>query len=87
MGRSTTPAYRVEYEIRPACVVITPKAWQSRGPLGLGRPTPANLAGHVETLQASFEPGGFNGHLGRCRITAARIIRQASGETVAEWSK
>lgn len=84
MGRSITPAYRIELE---GPVYATPMAWQR----SYGRPTAANLAKVVETYNDSYGPEGVNAHVGerwgdRARHTAARIVRQRDNEVVAEWA-
>ena len=74
-----TPTHRVEYfrviaNGRP--VHHTPSAFR-------GRASDARLAEYIKGLEDSTLPGGCNEHLGCTRSGAARIIRQATGETVA----
>lgn len=88
MGRSTTPAYRVEFETA-APIALTPMAWRVRDDglaKGFGKPTDANLATFVEDLNASFDPGGVNEHVGQdAKATGARIVRQRDDQVVATW--
>lgn len=85
MGRSTTPAYVVEYEcegtrrISPICWRVTSSTQVPAD----GRPTAANLRKHVESYNRSFQPGGANAHVG-VRIVAAKLLRNdGSREVVA----
>lgn len=55
-----------------------------------GRPTDATLSKYVFTYAKSLEPGGCNWHLSQALgvlpyPTAAKVIRQATGEVVATW--
>jgi hypothetical protein len=75
MGRSYTPTFRVEYNGGAQM------CWDSKRD---GRPTEANLDAWRDGYNASFQPGGVNGHLAGYRIGAARLVRQATGEVVAE---
>jgi len=88
MGRSTTPAYRVE--LHAAECGLTPMAWNVRDHYqvkGYGKPTPANLATFVKGLEDSFTPSGVNGHIGHpLTVQSARIIRQSTGEVVARYT-
>ena len=87
MGRTMTPAYRVE------CTAtgygLTPMAWHvaPRGQMvgaGYGKPTTANLEKFVADLNASFQPGGVN-PLPGCRVVTARIVRQSDGQVMARY--
>lgn len=99
MGRSVTPAYRVEYtdgtggfdlRARTDGKRVKLIAWNSRS----GRPTAENLAKVMTGLGKSFEKGGVNAHvsdmLGKIPYpTWARIVAQKGprkDEVVAEWS-
>lgn len=83
MGRSTTPAYRVEFETTGRTLALTPLCWSVKQD---GRPTESNLLRLVATMNRSFEPDGANSRVGALgvRITHARLIRQSSGDVVAE---
>lgn len=81
MGHTTKPAYRVEYVVDRG--YWTPCAWQTKYD---GRATAANLEKHVQAVEASTQPSGVNAHLGATKIHRARLIRQASGEIVAEYT-
>lgn len=85
MGHSYTPTYRVEYHdnTRPALVNMT--SWDRDN----GRPTVTNLEKWRVGMNQSFNPGGANWHISEgCGVVAhihkARIVRQSTGETVAE---
>lgn len=86
MGRSYTPAYRVETNDR--CVHGSME-WRCRrrGQVpGYGNPTEANLAKWVEKFNASLKPGGVNEHVGdRARVFKAQIVDQFSGTVVATY--
>jgi hypothetical protein len=87
MGRSTTPTYVVRI-IVPG-FFYTPSPWRvrSQGQIpGDGQPTDDNLSAYVRGFEASCEPGGANAHLGPQKVTKARIVRQATGETVATYT-
>lgn len=83
MGRSTTPTYRVEFQIAsPARIGWTPMRWDGKH---LGRVSDANLAKMVKVYEDATKPGGVNAHLGETTIAAARVIRQATGDVVATF--
>lgn len=73
-----TPTYRIEFR---SDAVMTNQAWYR----DYGRPTDANLARFVKGLVESTKPGGVNSHLGQLYITAAQVVRQATGEIVAVY--
>lgn len=80
MGRSYTPAYRVEYSDQGG---KHQTAWS--GPTTIER-----LALWIQAGIDSMKVGGCNEHvsksLGYLPVPhKARIIRQATGETVATW--
>ena len=78
MGKSTTPTYRVEFNVQ---AFIRNMAWSRKD----GRPTDSNLAALVAGYEKSTMPGGVNEHLPSLNISGASIVRQATGETVAEY--
>jgi len=85
MGRSTTPTYRVAIRTNDMSV-MTDCAWNSKYH---GRANQKNLETWRTTLNASFQPGGVNEHIAEARkaiphIIAAKLIRQSTGEVVAE---
>jgi hypothetical protein len=88
MSSTHTPTFRVELHEssidRPGVrysPTMTP--WPTKH---AGRPTDATLAAYVESLEESTLPGGVNDHLGRTVVNRARVIRQATGELVAEYA-
>ena len=90
MGRTRTPAYRVE--VGPArgngrTVVSTPSCWFVNEK---GRPTAANLEAYVHAYIDSCKVGGCNEHLSQAYgfipvPSFARIVDQRTGGVVAEW--
>ena len=85
MGRSYTPTYRVEFDVQPAGMTYTPSGWDSREH---GRPSAAALERYVRTLNASVLRGGVNYDPAAKmipRVWSARIVRQSTGEVVANW--
>lgn len=78
---STTPAYRIEISATGGS--YTPAGWNAKHS---GRPTAANLARYVEGLEESTREGGVNAHLGATVVWSAKIIRQATGDTVATYN-
>jgi len=91
MGHSVTPTFRVEFtegRTFPQYIGFNCAAWQTKY---AGRPTNENLAKYVEAYHESLKPGNTNWHL--CKSAShipywnkARIIRQKTGEIVAEWN-
>ena len=84
MGKSITPTYRLELE---GNLRATPMAWNVKE---AGRPTAENLERAVQVLNASYAPAGCNRHVADALEiepvhTSARIVRQATGQVVAEW--
>ena len=94
MGRSYTPKYRIEY----TTVITTdadgdwtkrrfsPSFWNGKRD---GKPTVANLQANLVVFEASFAPGGCNDHVyagDTVQLLAARLVRQADGAVVAEYS-
>ena len=59
----------------------TSQAWRRE----YGRPTEANLAKVIQSLESSTAPGGANAHLGITQVAAARIVRQRDGKVLAIW--
>lgn len=87
MGRSITPPYRVEIEYtdgRNSRTTWNLRSNNARVPAD-GKPTATNLARYVESFHASTAPDGANKHLAGLKIETARIVRQATGETMATW--
>ena len=85
MGRSTTPTYRIEARTNDISV-INDCVWNSKYH---GRANQENLEKWRTILNASFQPGGVNEHIAEARkavphIIAAKLIRQSTGEVVAE---
>ena len=84
---STTPTYIVK--IVDGKYSYTPSAWRvtSRTQVAAdGKPTAANLAKYVASVEASTQPGGCNAHLGATKIKWAAIYRNdGSMKTVAEY--
>jgi hypothetical protein len=76
-----TPTFRIETRLLGS--IATPAVWPTKH---LGRPSDSTLATWVRDFEASTEPGGVNEHLGAEFVTAARVIRQATGETVASYA-
>ncbi len=81
MSNSTTPTYRIEFRV--AGFHWTPSGWNVKRD---GRPTDESLAQYVADLEASTREGGVNAHLGETHILSAKIVRQSSGEVVAEYA-
>lgn len=81
MARSTTPTYRVEYRANQG---MTPGCWNGRKDRD-GRANAKNLAKHVKGYNESFKEGGVNAHLAGLVISSAKLIRQSTGEVVAEY--
>lgn len=84
MGRTTTPTFRLEVleSTNTGRNYAFQSAWPTRH---AGRPTDATLAAHVQVHEASTRPGGVNEHLGASTVTRARVIRQSTGDVVAEY--
>lgn len=92
MGRSIKPTFRVEYHDNPfapvdlglhRCMCWNTKIW--------GRATEANLAAWRDKMNEGFAAGGCNEHISKARgyvvrVSHARIVRQATGEVVAEYA-
>jgi hypothetical protein len=95
MGRSTTPAYRIEMRLsqNPGSGRTVTASWSAWSVKYDGRPTPENLERYVMRDAKSHEFGGVNHRnsvaLGYVPyITWARIVDQRpghKGEVVAEW--
>lgn len=84
MGRVTTPTFRAELKTNvPAN--LTDAAWNCRT---MGRPTVENAEAYRIRLNESFKPGGVNGPRNDTDVVihvhTVRIVRQATGEVVAE---
>lgn len=83
MGRTVTPKYRVEFrDEQGRNGGFTAAAWR-------GKVSQKALAVYVETLNASFEPGGSNEHVRAsfpgAKVAAARIVRQSDDVVLATW--
>ena len=84
MGKSYTPTFRVEY--RDNTRKNGHMTWDCKRD---GRPTVANLEKWRQGYNESFNPGGVNFGVSQAvgvviHIVSAKLIRQATGETVAE---
>jgi hypothetical protein len=91
MGRSVTPPYRLEVEYNNG--QLGRLAWNvtshNRGIPPDGKPTGANLVAYCRDFEKSTRPEGSNSHLARVGIVAivsARIVRQSTGEIMAEYN-
>lgn len=88
MGRSYTPTYRVEYNDNPFRVAWNGiEAWDCKR---YGRPTAKNLTEWRNRRNASMQKGGVNDHIPAAlgyipHISHAKIVRQSTGEVVAEY--
>jgi len=84
MGHSTTPTYRVEVKANRPMGMF---AWDTRKGLD-GAATEANLERWRQSYNASFQVGGVNGPRADSdiiiHISSAKLIRQSTGEVVAE---
>ena len=83
MGKSYTPTFRVEYQDNTGSNHM---AWHSKRD---GRPTVANLEKWRQEYNKSFNIDGVNFHASmHCgviiHINKAKLIRQSTGEVVAE---
>jgi hypothetical protein len=82
MSRSTTPTYRVEVTANKPMGNF---AWHGKQD---GRATEANLEKWRQSYNTSFQIGGVNGPRNDddiiVHISSARLIRQSTGEQVAE---
>ena len=92
MGRTSTPAFAVEYTCTGG--TITPYGWRSSriGQVPAdGRPSAATLKRHVDSVNSSFLPGGVNHYPtpGRAdiRIASARLVRNdGSRQVIATYT-
>jgi hypothetical protein len=82
MGRITTPTYRLEITDHTGEFGMTPMAWRVRDG---GKPTTENIDKWVTAFEASLLT--HNKHLGIFSIKSARIVRQSTGDVVAEWQR
>lgn len=82
MGRSTTPTYRVEVIANKVFGLF---AWNGRQD---GAATEANLEKWRQSYNTSFQVGGVNGPRNDddivVHISSAKLVRQSTGEVVAE---
>lgn len=78
---TSTPTYRIEMVATGGS--YTPAAWPTKH---LGRPGPSSLLLYVSTFEASTREGGVNAHLGAVTVKSAKVIRQSTGEVVAEYT-
>jgi len=80
----TTPTYRVEVKANRPMGMF---AWDTRKGLG-GAATEANLEKWRQSYNTSFQVGGVNGPSAGSdiivHISSAKLIRQSTGEVVAE---
>lgn len=89
MGRITTPTFRLEFNDNPWRLVWNAKeTWDCTK---YGRPSTASIERFRVARHKSLEIGGVNEHISKSigyipYINRARIIRQATGETVAEFT-
>ena len=83
MGRSRTPAYRLELAIDNG--IATPSGWDVGGKYGKGKPTAENVTKYVKAFEASCAPGGCNEHLGRTTVLRAKLVRQSDNTVVATY--
>lgn len=81
MGRVITPTFRLETSWVSGAR-HTPQEWRKQS----GRPTTANIDKWVAAVEQSMIDGP-NKHLGIDQCVYARIIRQRTGEVVAEWER
>lgn len=74
MSHIVTSKYRVEVICKT--LRMDPFSWRVKDH---GKPTAENLERFVETLNASFRPGGVNAHVGDGgSIIHARLVRNVS---------
>ena len=82
MGRSTIPTYRVEVKANKPMGMF---GWNGRQD---GAATEANLEKWRQSYNTSFQIGGVNGPTSDSEIivhiSSAKLIRQSTGEVVAE---
>ncbi len=82
MGRSTTPTYLVEVKANKPIGMF---GWNGRQD---GAATEANLERWRQSYNTSFQIGGVNGPINESgvivHISHAKLIRQSTGEVVAE---
>lgn len=82
MSRDTTPTYRVEVEANRPMGMF---GWNGRQD---GAATEANLEKWRQSYNESFQVGGVNGPIAGddiiVHISNAKLIRQSTGEVVAE---
>ena len=86
MGKIITPTYRVEYRSN-SCDRRNPDGRRSM--CWSGRATQARLEQWRRDYNQSFNLGGVNFHISEAQgfvehISSARIVRQSTGEVVAE---
>lgn len=87
MGSSYTPTFRIE--TTGSDMAVCPDAWDCKR---MGRPSAKNLEAVLVRYLKSCEPGGVNYHLTEMlghlpnMPTTARVVRQSTGEIVAEWT-
>lgn len=78
----STPTFRIETRYVGGRFSTTPEAWPTKH---LGRPTPYALGQWVALTEQSTKPGGVNAHLGPMTVRSARVVRQSTGEVVAQY--
>lgn len=92
MKNSLNAMFRLEMQSMNTQRHHTAQSWYVRDSakhkrVGHGAPTAANLAMVVDGYERSTAPGFPNAHLGPDVIGYARIVRQSTGETVAEYER
>lgn len=95
MGKTFTPTYRLEVTENARKSYTAPLrgmhntfGWKAKE---YGKPTTANLEKWITAYHESLKLGGCNEHLSRSlgylpTLKAAKIIRQSTGEVMAEWN-
>lgn len=76
-----TPTFAVQLRSRRFSYTLA--AWDTKRH---GRPSDETLAEYVAGFEASCAPGGVNAHLGDPAIIGAYVVRQSTGEKVAEYA-
>lgn len=86
MGRSTTPAYRIEVKSNMS---LSNFGYGPAERKYFGKPSFQSLKLYVDCLNNSFEEGGTNYHVSDsdkvCKIYSAIMVKQSNNETVAEY--
>lgn len=82
MGRSTTPAYRVE--IVESVGNFSNFGWDKKETKHFGKPNIESLKKFIESYNESFGPNGVNSHIGG-KICAAQLVRQSNNDVIATY--